>query len=111
MKEYLSPFFGKSASNTTEKYPLCFLDNPTYDRWMEVFDAWEQGKLIMEDGKKRDGCIPKIPQWDITLNDVDQTIRLRNCNMMKLADAILTKVVSIKSNKLPRAQQCKGVFL
>ena len=38
----------------------------TYERWMEVFDAWEQGKLIMEDSKKPDGVIPKIPQRDIT---------------------------------------------
>ena len=105
MKEYLSPFFDKSASTTTQKYPLCFLDNPTYNRWMEVFDDWEQGKLIMEDGKKLDRCIPKIPQQDITLNDVDRTIGLCNCNMMKLADAILAKEISIKSNKLPSVEQ------
>ena len=111
MKEYLSPFFGKSASTTTQKYPLCFLEDPTYERWMEVFDAWEQGKLIMEDGKKPDGVIPKIPQRDITQNDVDRTIGLRDSEMLKLADAILAKEVSIKGNKLPGAQQREGVTL
>ena len=73
---------------------------------MEVFDAWEQGKLILEDGKKPDGVIPKIPQ-----NDVDQTIGRRDCEMMKLADAILAKEVSIKGNKLLGAQQQEGVTL
>ena len=111
MKEYLSLFFGKSASTTTQKYPLCFLEDPTYERWMEVFDAWEQGKLIMDDGKKPDGVIPKIPQRDITQNDVDRTIGLRDSEMLKLVDAILAKEVSIKGNKLPRAQQREGVTL
>ena len=76
-----------------------------------MFDAWKQGKLIMEDGKKPDGVISKIPQRDITLNDVDRTIGLRDSEMMKLADAILAKEVSIKSNKLLSAQQREGVTL
>ena len=78
---------------------------------MEVFDVWEQGKLIMEDGKKPDGVIPKIPQRDIMQNDVDRTIGLHDCEMMKLADAILAKEVSIKGNKLPGAQQQERVTL
>ena len=65
----------------------------------------------MEDGKKPDGNIPKIPQRDITQHDVDQTIGLCECDMMKLADAILAKEVSIKSNKLPSKHQCEGVTL
>ena len=76
-----------------------------------MFVAWEQGRLIMEDGRKPDRNIPKILQQDITQHDVDQTIGLRNCNMMKLADAILAKEVSIKSNKLPGEQQREGVTL
>ena len=40
----------------------------------------------MEDGKKLDGVIPKIPQCDITQNDVDRIIGLRDFEMMKLAD-------------------------
>ena len=111
IKEYLSPFFGKSASSTTQKYPLCFLDDPTYHRWMEVFVAWEQGRPIGEDGKKPDGNIPKIRQRDITWHDVDRTIGLRDCDMMKLADAILANEVSIKNNKLPGEQQREGVTL
>ena len=65
-----------------------------------MFDAWEQGKLIMEDGRIPDGVIPKTPQRDITRHNVDRTIGPRDCDMMKLADAILAKEVSIKSNKL-----------
>ena len=63
----------------------------------------------MEDSKKPDGIIPKIPQRDITQNDVDRTIGLRDSKMLKLADAILAKEVSIKGNKLPGAQQREGV--
>ena len=73
--------------------------------------AWEQGRLIGEDGKKPDGNIPKISQRDITRHDVDRTIGLRDYNMMKLADAILANEVSIKSNKLPGEQQREGVTL
>ena len=65
----------------------------------------------MEDGKKPDGVMPKIPQRDIMQNDVDQTIGLRDSEMMKLADAILSKEVSIKDNKLSGAQQREGVTL
>ena len=65
----------------------------------------------MEDGRKPDGVISKIPQWNITRHDVDQTIGLRECDMKKLADAILAKEVSIKSNKLPGEQQREGVSL
>ena len=73
--------------------------------------AWEQGRLIGEDGRKPDGNIPKIPQRDITRHDVDRTIGLRDCDMMKLADAIFANEVSIKSNKLPGIQQREGVTL
>ena len=87
------------------------MDDPSYDKWMEVFVVWEQGRLIIEDGRKPDGNIPKIPERDIMWHDVDRTIGLRNCDMMKLADAILAKEVNIKSNKLPGEQQREGVTL
>ena len=73
--------------------------------------VWEQGRLIGEDGRKPDGNILKIPQRDITRHDVDRTIGLRDCDMMKLADGILANEVSIKSNKLPSDQQREGVTL
>ena len=73
--------------------------------------AWEQGRLIGEDGRKPDGSIPKIPQRDITRHEVDSTIGLCDCNMMKLADAILANEVSIKSNKLLGDQQCEEMTL
>ena len=65
----------------------------------------------MEDGKKPDGCIPKIPNRDITTNDVDWTVGLCDLEMMMLADAILAKEVSIKSNKLSSGQQREGISL
>ena len=98
-------------STTTQKYPLCFLEDATYEMWMEVFDAWEQGKLIGEDGKKPDGCIPKIPNREITANDVDRTVGLRDSEMLMLADAILAKEVSIKSNKISGGLQREGISL
>ena len=73
--------------------------------------AWEQGRLIGEDGRKPDGNIPKIPQRDITWHDVDCIIGLRDCDMMKLADAILANEVNIKSNKILGNQQREGVTL
>ena len=91
-------------STTTQKYPLCFLEDATYERWMEVFDAWEQGKLIREDGKKLNGCIPKIPNREITANDVDRTVGLQDSEMLMLANAILAKEVSIMSNKISGGQ-------
>ena len=54
----------------------------------------------MEDKKKPDECISKIPQRNITTNDVDCTIGLRDSNMMKLAESILAKEVSFKSSKV-----------
>ena len=65
----------------------------------------------MEDGKKPDGCNPKIPNRDITLNDVDRTVGLRDSEMMMLVDAILAKEVNIKSNKLSGGQQREGISL
>ena len=65
----------------------------------------------MEDGKKLDGCIPKILNRDITANDVDRTVGLRDSEMMMLADAILAKEVSIKSNKISGGQQREEISL
>jgi hypothetical protein len=70
-----------------------------YAKWLEVFDAWEQGKLIGEDGK-RPANIPKPPRLDITMNDVDRTIGLRDSELLLLAEAILRNEVSVKSNKI-----------
>ena len=58
----------------------------------------------MEDGKNPGGCIPKIPSRDITMNNVNRTVGLRDSEMMKLANTILAKEVSIKSNKISGGQ-------
>jgi hypothetical protein len=90
---------GKSSSIGTQKLPLCFLEDATYAKWLEVFDAWEQGKLIGEDGK-RHANIPKPLQLDITMNDVNRTIGLRDSELLLLAEAILRNEVSVRSNKI-----------
>ena len=58
----------------------------------------------MEDGKKPDRCIITIPTKGITMNDVDRMVDLCDLEMMKLADMILAKEVSIKSNKISDGQ-------
>lgn len=98
--EFLLPYFGKSVSSTTEKLPLCFLEDSTYDTWLAVFDAWEQGKIIGEDGLKPRGTIPKIPRQNITANDVCPTIGLRDSDSLRLAQEILACNVAIKTNKM-----------
>ena len=45
------------------------------------------------------------------MNNVDRTISLHDSEMMKLADAILAKEVSIKSNKPSGCQQREGISL
>ena len=65
----------------------------------------------MEDGKKLDRCIPKFLMRDITMNDMNRTVGLCDSDMMKLADAILAKEVSIKNNKLSGRQQRERISL
>ena len=65
----------------------------------------------MEDRKKLDKCIPKIPQRDITINNMDQTINLLDSDMMKLAEAIVAKEISIKSSKVGAEQEREGITL
>jgi hypothetical protein len=82
---YILPLFGKSSSTGTQKLPLCFLEDATYVKWLEVFDAWKLGKLTGEDGK-RPANIPKPPCLDITMNDVDRTIGWRDSELFLLID-------------------------
>ena len=99
MLNYILPLLGKSYSTGTQKLPLCFLEDATYEKWLEVFDAWKLGKLVGEDGK-RPANIPKPPHLDITMNDVDWTIGLWDSELLLLEEAILKNEVSVKSNKI-----------
>jgi hypothetical protein len=96
---FILPLLDKSSSTGTQKLPLCFLEDDTYSKWLEVFDAWELGKLIGEDGKKPEN-IPEVPRLDITMNDVNRTIRLRDLELFILAEVILKNDVSVKNNKI-----------
>ena len=96
---YILPLLGKSSTIGTHKLPLCFLKDATYEKWFEVFNAWELGKLVGEDGK-RPTNIPKSHRLDITMNNVNETIGLRDSELLFLAEAILKNEVSVKSNKI-----------
>jgi hypothetical protein len=43
---------------------------------------------------------PETPRLDITMNDVDRTIGLRDSELLLLAEAILRNEVSMKRNKI-----------
>lgn len=51
--------FGKSRKDEA-KLPLLSVLVKTYDLWLNVFNGWDQRKLISQDGKKPSG-LPKIP--------------------------------------------------
>lgn len=44
----LAHFIGE---NSMSKLPLVFVEKKTWESWISVFDAWERGELIGEDGK------------------------------------------------------------
>jgi hypothetical protein len=100
---YILPLFGECTLTETQKLLLCFLEDETYSKWMEVFDAWELEKLIGEDGKKLEN-IPKVTLisfcLDITINDVNWTIGLRDLELFLLVEVIWENEVTINSNKI-----------
>jgi hypothetical protein len=67
---------------------------------LEVFNAWELGKLIGKDGKRPEN-IPMPPRLYITMNNVDQMIGLWDSKLFLLVEAILKNNVSVYSNKIP----------
>jgi hypothetical protein len=68
----LAHFVGESSMS---KLPLVFVKKKTWESWISVFDAWEQGELIGEDGKDPT-IIPRLPQAHITKMDVAPTLGL-----------------------------------
>jgi hypothetical protein len=93
------------------KLPLVFVENKTWESWVFVFDAWERGELIGEDGKDPT-IIPRLPRAHITKTDVTPTLGLRDSGLVLLAKKILENKVCIKTNvacrdRLTLAQWCK----
>jgi hypothetical protein len=79
------------------KLPLVFVEKKTWESWISVFDAWERGKLIGEDGKDPT-IIPRLPRAHITKIDVAPTLGLRDSDLVLLAKEILENKVCIKTN-------------
>jgi hypothetical protein len=79
------------------KLPLVFVEKKTWESWISVFDAWEHGELIGEDGKDPT-IIPQLPRSHITKTDVALTLGLRDSDLVLLAHEVLEKKVCIKNN-------------
>ena len=94
-KEYLSPILGKSPTSQTFKLPLVFVSDETYNEWQLVFNAWEEGRIIGEDGLKP-GFPLKPARRDITLNDMQYVIGLRDHECKRLAKEVLDLKVYVK---------------
>jgi hypothetical protein len=104
----LAHFIGESSMS---KLPLVFVEKKTWESWISVFDAWEQGELIGEDGKDPT-LIPRLPQAHIMKTDVASTLGLRDSDLVLLAKETLENKVCIKTNvacrdRLTLAQWCK----
>jgi hypothetical protein len=92
------------------KLPLVFVEKK-WESWISVFNAWERGELIGEDGKDPT-IIPRLPRAHITKIDVAPTLGLQDSDLVLLAKEILEKKVCIKANvacmdRLTLAQWCK----
>jgi hypothetical protein len=79
------------------KLPLVFVEKKTWESWIFVFDVWERGELIGEDGKDPT-LIPRLPQAHITKTDVAPTLGLRDSDHVLLAKEILENKFCIKTN-------------
>jgi hypothetical protein len=79
------------------KLPLVFVEKKTWESWISVFDAWERGELIGEDGKDP-ALIPRLPRAHITKTDVAPTLGLRDSDLVLLAKEIFENKVCIKTN-------------
>lgn len=82
---------------------------------MEVFDAWDRGELIGEDGKSP-GLILKAPRSHITKTDLTPTLGLRDSDLVALAKEIIGNRVAIKQgacmkDRLTLADWCRDVKL
>jgi hypothetical protein len=75
---------GKKSLTSIHKLFFYYQEEKMYNKWVEVFAAWELGKLIGEDGRKPKK-IPKVPYLDITMNDVDWILETQSyTNLRKL---------------------------
>jgi hypothetical protein len=66
------------------KLSLVFVEKKTWESWISVFDAWERGKLIGEDGKDP-AIIPWLPRAHIMKTDVAPALGLQDSDLVLLA--------------------------
>ena len=108
--EVLAHFVG---DNSASKLPLIFVKDETWLAWEEVFDAWDNGELIREDGRDP-GLIPRKPRFPITKTDLAPTLGLRDADLVTLAREVLDLRVAIKTNQSTKDRRtlmewCKDV--
>jgi hypothetical protein len=77
------------------KLSLVFVEKKTWESWISVFDAWERGELIREDGKDPT-LIPRLPRAHITNTDVAPTLGLRDSDLVLLAKEILENKFALR---------------
>lgn len=82
---------------SSSKLPLVFSGDEAWNSWIEVFNAWEAGELLGDDGSEP-GLVPRVPLTNITKTDLVPTLGLRDSDLIELAEEIIGKRVCIKSN-------------
>ena len=96
----MAHFVGEKVAS---KLPLVFCKtDEAWNSWIEVFNAWEAGELIGEDGKEPSPLIKRVPLTDITKTDVVSTLGLRDSDLIECAKAIIAKRICIKNNSKTR---------
>ena len=87
----------------SSKLPLIFIKESTWVLWTEVFDAWENGELIGDDGTVPKLLLNRKPLTNITKTDLTPTLGLRDCDLCELTTDIIALHVSIKNSAKAKA--------
>jgi len=88
-------FVDKKVSS---KLPLIFVKEETFFAWIEeVFEAWENGELIGDDGTMLNSIVNRIPLTHIMKTSLMPTLSLRDSDLCDLAREILANKVCIKN--------------
>jgi hypothetical protein len=83
--QVMAHFVGEKA---TSKLPLMFSKDETWKCWLEVFDAWEAGELIGDDGSEP-GLVLRVPLTNIMKTDDVPSLGLRDSDLIELRKEII----------------------
>jgi hypothetical protein len=72
------------------KLPLVFVEKKIWESWISIFDAWERGELIGDDGKDPT-IISRLPRAHITKTDVAPTLGLRDSDLRVIMNELMWK--------------------